>query len=90
MLFYKFSYTKTNDDFKTPGLNKPKPCVLTRNGFNNYMVLIFTDLKKAQIYKIPYRNSPHQEIELLISFGYLHLFRPNEHSEDCHIRKPND
>ena len=54
------------------------------------MVLIFTDLKKAQIYRIPYRSSPHQEIEILMSFDYLHLFRPNEHSEDYHIRKPND
>ena len=51
-----------NDDFKTPGLNNPETDVLTHNGFNNYMVLIFTDLKKPQIYKIPYRNSPHQEI----------------------------
>ena len=25
-----------------------------------------------------------------MSFDYLHLFRPNEHSEDYHIRKPND
>ena len=54
------------------------------------MVLIFTDLKKAQICKIPYRNSQHQEIEILMSFDYLHLFRPNEHSEDYYIRKPND
>ena len=46
------------------------------------MVLIFTDLKKAQIYKIPYRNGPHQEIEILMSFDYLLLFRPNEYSEN--------
>ena len=39
---------------------------------------------------MPYRNSPHQEIEILMSFDYLHLFRPIEHSEDYHIRKPND
>ena len=51
------------------------------------MVLIFN---KAQFYKIPYRNSPHQEIEMVMSFDYLHLFRPNEHSEDYRIRKPND
>ena len=54
------------------------------------MVLIFSDLNKAQIYKKPYKNSPHQEIEILMSFDYLHLFRPNEHIEDYHIRKPND
>ena len=54
------------------------------------MVLILTDLKKAQIYKIPYRNSPHHEIEILMRFEYLHLLRLNERSEDYHIRKPKD
>ena len=54
------------------------------------MVLLFTDFKKAQIYKMPYRDSPHHEIEILMSFDYLHLFRPNEHTEDYHIRKPNN
>ena len=52
---------KTILDLKAPGLNNPETYLLTHNRFNNYMVLIFTDLKKAQIYKIPYRNSPHQE-----------------------------
>ena len=64
--------------------------MLTHNRFNTYLVLIFTDSKKAQIYKIPYRNSPHQEIEKLTSFDYLHLFRPNGHTEDYHIGKPTD
>ena len=54
------------------------------------MVLIFADLKKAQIYKIPYRNTPHQEVEILMSFDYLNVFKPNEHTEDYHIRKQND
>ena len=72
------------------GLDNPETYVLTDNRFNNCMVLIFTDLKKAQIYKMPYRNSPHQEIEILMSFDYLHLFRPNEDGPDYHIRKPND
>ena len=75
---------------KTPGLNNPETYVLTHNRFITYMVLIFGDLKKAQIYKIPSRKSPYQEIEILMSFVYLHLFRPNEHTEDYHIRKPND
>ena len=39
---------------------------------------------------MPYTDSPHHEIEMLMSFDYLHLFRPNEHSEDYHIRKPNN
>ena len=55
--------------------------MLTHNGFNNYMVLIFTDLKKAQYYKKPYRTSPHQEIEILRCFDYLDLFRPNNNEK---------
>ena len=53
---------------KTPGLNNPESYVLTYNRFNTYMVLIFSDFNKAQIYKMPYRDSPHHEIEILISF----------------------
>ena len=71
-----------NDDFKTTGLNDPETYVLTYNGFNNYMVLFFTDLKRAHIHKIPYRNSPQQEIKIPMGFDYLNVFRPNEHSED--------
>ena len=73
---------KTNLDLKTPGLNNPETHVLAHNRFITYMVLIFTDLKKAQIYKIPYRNSPHHEIEILMSFDYLHVFGPDEDNKD--------
>ena len=80
-----------NEDLeKTPRLSNPKTYVLTHIRFNTYMVLLFIDLNKAQIYKMPYRDSPHHEIEILMSFNYLHLFRPNEYTEDYHIRKPND
>ena len=56
--------------------------MLTHNGFNTYIVLIFADLKKAQIYKMPYRDSPHHEIEILMSFDYLHVFGPDENNKD--------
>ena len=79
-----------NDNLKTPGLNNPETYVLTHNRFNTYIVLIFTDLKEAQIYKMPHRDSSHHEIEIIMSFNYVYLFRPNEHTEDYHIRKPND
>ena len=75
---------------KTPGLNNPETYVLTHNRFNTFMVLIFSDLNKPQIYKMPSRISPHHEIEILIIFGYLNVFNPNEHTEDYHIRQPND
>ena len=78
-----------NDKIKTPGLSNPESYVLKYAEFNAYMVLLFSDLNKAQIYKMPYRDSPHHEIEILMSFDYLHLFRPNEHTEDYYIRKPN-
>ena len=48
------------------------------------MVLFFTDLKKAQIYKMPYGNSPHQEIEMVTKFDYQHLFRPFGRDERTH------
>ena len=81
------------NELKTPGFNNTETYVLTHNRFNTYRVLIFTDLKKAQINKMLYRDSPHHEIEIIMSFDYLYLFRPNEHtedSEDYHIRKRND
>ena len=71
-----------NDILKTPGLENPETYVLTHNRFNTYIVLIFTDLKKAQIYKMPYRDSPHHEIEIIMSFDCLPLFRPNEHDKN--------
>ena len=57
-------------------MNNPENHVLTYNRFNTYMVLIFTELKKAQIYKIPYKNSLHQEIEIVTEFDYQQLFKP--------------
>ena len=56
--------------------------MLTHNRFNTYMVLTFTDLRKAQIYKIPYRDSPHLEIEIFVRFDYLHVFGPDENNKD--------
>ena len=70
------------NELKTPGLYNPETYVLTHNRFNTYMILIFTDLKKAQIYKMPYRNSPHQEIEKVMSFDYLRVFVLDENNKD--------
>ena len=70
------------NDLKTPGLINPETYVLTHNRFNTYIVLIFTDLRKAQIYKMLFRISPHQEIEKVMSFDYLHLFGPDENNKD--------
>ena len=75
---------------KTPGVNNPEAYVLTHNRFSTYLVLILSDLNKAQIYKIPFRDSTHHEIETLMSLDFLNVFKPNEHTEDHHIRKPND
>ena len=46
------------------------------------MVLIFGDLSKTQVYKMPYGDSPHHETEILMNFNYLDLFKPSEHTED--------
>ena len=71
-----------NEDFKTPGLNSPETYVLTHNRYNTYTVLIFTDLKKAQIYKMPYRDSPHREFKIVMSFDYLNVYGPDENNKD--------
>ena len=39
---------------KTLGMNNPETRVLTQNRVNTYLFLIFSDLNKAQIYKLPY------------------------------------
>ena len=70
------------NELKLLGLKNPETYVLTHNRFNTYMILIFTDLKKAQIYKMPYRNSPHQEIEKVMSFDYLRVFGLDENNKD--------
>ena len=46
-------YMNANLENKTPGLNNPETHVLTHNRINTLMVLIFTDLKKAKVYKNP-------------------------------------
>ena len=39
---------------------------------------------------MPYKDCPYHEIEILINFDYLNVLKPNEHTEDYHIRQPND
>ena len=78
---------KANLENETPGLNNPETHVLTHIRFNTYVVLIFTDLKKAQIHKMPYRNIPHQEIEIVKKFDYQRLFKPMGLDEKTHAKK---
>ena len=75
-----------NLENKTPRLNNPETHVLTYNRFNTYMALIFTDMKKAQIFKKPYRDSPHQEIEMVTKFEYEHLFKSFDLDKKTHAR----
>ena len=65
---------------KTPGRSNPETYVLTHIRYNTYMVLIFGDLNKAQFYKMPFKVSWHDEIEILMSFKYLNVFKPNKHT----------
>ena len=39
---------------------------------------------------MPKGDSADHEIKKLMIFIFLKLFRPNEHTEDYHIRKPKD
>ena len=75
---------------KTTGLSNPKNFVLTHNCFNTYMVFFFSDLKKTQIYKVPNREGPRHKIRILMSFVHLKFLKPNEDTEEYHIKKPND
>ena len=54
------------------------------------MVLIVSDLNKTQIHIMPNRDSTHHEFEILMRFKFSNLFKPNDYTEDYHIRKPND
>ena len=52
--------------------------MLTHNRINTYLVLIFSASNKDQIYSLTYRESPHYEIEILMSFDYSKVFNTNE------------
>ena len=78
------------NELKTPGLNNPETYVLTHNRFNTYMILIFTDLKKAQIFKMPYTKRPRQENEKVMSFDYLRVFGLDENNKDGNFLLENE
>ena len=69
---------------KIPGLNKLETYVLTHNRFITYLVSICSDLNETHFYKKPYRVI---EIEVVISFNYVNVLKPNEHTKDYHIKK---
>ena len=69
---------------------QPRNILLSHNRFIDYIVLIFVDRKKAQIYTFPNRVDEHDVIKLIIDFQYKRLFRPNKHLERYHITKPKD
>ena len=71
-------------DFKTPRLNNPESYVLTQNRFNAFMVLIFSDFNKTQIYKMPHRDGSHHKLEIVKSFNSLNVFKPIDYTEDYH------
>ena len=75
---------------KPPASNNPEIYVLTHIWFHTYLVLIFSDLNGSQIYKTPYRDSPHHKLGKNMSFKNLNLFKPIEHTEDYHKRGAND
>ena len=76
-MIYKLSKTVHNE---TSELSNPETYVLTHNRFITCLVLLPSDLNKAEIYKMPYRDSSHDEIGIVMSLKYLNLFEPNEHA----------
>ena len=70
-------------------MNKnPETYLLSHNRFIDYLVLLFVDKKKIQIYSFPNRVDEHDVIKLIIDFQYKRLFRPNKHLERYYITKP--
>ena len=61
---------------KRAGLDNPKNYVVTHNRSITYLVLIFSELNKAQICKMPYGDSLNHEIEILM--GSIFLFCLNQ------------
>ena len=57
-------------------MNNPQTYLLSHNRFIDYLVLIFVDKKKAQIYTFPNGVDEHDIIKLNIDFQYKRLFRP--------------
>ena len=68
--------------------NNPETYLISHNRFIDYLVLIFVDRKRAQIYTFPNRVDEHDVIKLIIDFQYKRLFRPNKHLERYYITKP--
>ena len=70
----KLEETVHDNEAKTPGVNIPETHVLTHRRITIYLVWNLSDLNKAHIYKIPYRDNLRHEIEILISFKYSNFF----------------
>ena len=64
---------ETVDATKTPRLNNPETYMLTHNSFNTYLVLIFSDINKTQIFILTCRVSSHDKIEIVLSFNFLNV-----------------
>ena len=69
-------------------MNNPELYLLSHNRFIDYLVLIFVDRKKAQIYTFPNRVDEHDISKLIIDFQNKRLFRPNKHLERYYVTKP--
>ena len=69
-------------------MNNPETYLISHNRFIDYLVLIFVDRKKAQIYSFPNRVDEHDVIKLIIDFQYKRLFRPNKQLQRYYVTKP--
>ena len=72
---------------KPPGLNNLETHVVTDKRLNNYLVMLFSGLNEAQIFKMPCSDNRHHEMKEILSFKCLNSFKPNEHTEDYQITK---
>ena len=64
-------------------MNNPEIYILKHNRFKGFLVDIFTDAKKAVIYKGPNRIPNFDSITKLISTSFLKVFLHKEDKEVC-------
>ena len=68
-------------------MNNPETYVffLKQKRFNRHFVDIFTDEKKAVIYKAPNRVTDFDEMTKLKSINFLNVFIPKEDEQVCSV-----
>ena len=66
-------------------MNNPETCILKQNRFNGHLVDLFTDEKKALIYKAPTFVRNFDETTKLVSRYFLNVSIAKEKEQACSV-----